>query len=105
MSDEIFLMNKAAIERKAAQCPDETGAAYTDYLSLISLTRGTKVKAYRALDLIQENIRIRYRDSFRIRNIITGISFQTLTELQPMFDTGLFLPSVYEIKKEKELAY
>ena len=102
---ELFLMNKTVIERKAAQCPDEPGIAYTDYLTLISLTKSAKVKAYRALDLIQENIRLRYRDSFRIRNTVTGISFQTLTELQPMFDTGLFLTSAYEMKKEKEAAY
>ena len=54
---EVFLMNKAAIERKADLCPDGEGAAYTDYLALVSLTRRTKDKTYRALDLIQENIR------------------------------------------------
>jgi hypothetical protein len=102
---ELFLMNKAAIEQKAKLCPDGIGAAYTDYLALVSLTRRTRAKTYRALDLIQENIRIRYRDSFRIRNMVTGISFQTVIQLQPVFDVGMFSPSVYEIKKEKEAAY
>ena len=102
---ELFLMNKAAIEQKASRCLDEPGAAYTDYLSLVSLTKRAKVKTYRALDLIQENIRIRYRDSFRIRNVVAEISFQAIAELQPMFDTGIFSPSVYEMKKEKEAAY
>ncbi len=102
---ELFLMNKAAIGRKATLCPDGIGAAYTDYLALISLTRRTTVKMYRALDLIQENIRIRYRDSFRIRNVVTGVSFQTATKLQPLFDMGMFLPAAYEMKKEKEAAY
>lgn len=102
---ELFMMNKAAIGRMAAICPDGAGAAYTDYLALVSLTRQTMVKAYRALDLIQENIRIRYRDSFRIRNVVTGISFCAASKLQPMFDVGIFTPSVYEMEKEKEAAY
>ena len=102
---ELFLMNKAEIGRKADLCPDGTGAAYTDYLALVSLTRRTKEKTYRALDLIQENIRIRYRDDFRVRNVVTGISFQAITKLQPLFDMGVFSSSVYEIKKEKEVSY
>ncbi|MBQ7864070.1 MAG: hypothetical protein IJ353_06355 [Lachnospiraceae bacterium] len=102
---ELFLMNKAAIERKADLCPDGVGAAYSDYLALVSLTRRTKDKTYRALDLIQENIRFRYRDSFRIRNLVTGLSFQTATKLKPVFDVGFFPVQVYEMKKEKEVSY
>lgn len=102
---ELFLMNKAAIGRKADLCPDGVGAAYTDYLALVSLTRRTKDKTYRALDLIQENICFRYRDSFRIRNLVTGISFQTAAKLKPVFDVGFFPVQVYEMKKEKEVLY
>lgn len=102
---ELFLMNKAAIERKANLCPDGIGAAYTDYLALVSLTRRTKDKTYRALDLIQENIRFRYRDSFRIRNLVTGVSFQTAANLKPVFDVGFFPAQVYEMRKEKDVSY
>jgi len=102
---ELFLMNKSAIKRKADLCPDGIGAAYTDYLALVSLTRRTRDKTYRALDLIQENIRFRYRDSFRIRNLVTGISFQTVTKLKPVFDVGFFPAQVYEMKKDKEVSY
>ena len=102
---ELFLMNKTAIERKADLCPDGVGAAYTDYLALVSLTRRTKDKTYRALDLIQENIRFRYRDSFRIRNLVTGVSFQTAVKLKPVFDVGFFPAQVYEMRKEKDVSY
>ena len=102
---ELFLMNKAAIKRKATACPEGVGAVYKDYLALVSLTRRTTVKTYRALDLIQENIRFRYRDNFRIRNVVTGVSFRTVTKLQPVFDVGIFSPSVYEMQREKEAAY
>ena len=103
--EELFLMNKTAIGRKADLCPDGVGAAYTDYLALVSLTRRTKDKTYRALDLIQENIRFRYRGSFRIRNLVTGVSFQTAAKLKPVFDVGFFPAQVYEMRKEKDVSY
>lgn len=102
---EIFLMNKEAIKRKAQSLPEGMGAAYQDYLSLLSLTKGTKEKAYRAMDIIQENIRYRYNDSFRIRNLVTEIAFCTKVELNPLFDTGIFLPTVYGLECRTEQTY
>ncbi len=102
---ELFLMNKAAIERKARQIPDSVGAAYGDYLSLISLTRGVEKKAYRAMDLIQENIRFRYNDSFRIRHVVTSLSFGVGMELNKLFDTGVFPPAVYKVECSKKYTY
>ena len=102
---ELLAMNKANIVGKAGRLPDGIGAAYEDYLALISLTKGTKKKAYRAMDLIQENIRYRYRDSFRIRNLVTGFSFDTGAELNPLFHTGVFSESAYELSGEAQKAY
>lgn len=95
---ELFSMNTAAIKSKSQRIPDGIGGAYQDYLTLLSLTKGTTQKCYRAMDLIQENIRYRYRDSFRIRNVITRIEFSVKTRLNPMFDTGVFPDNVYESK-------
>jgi len=103
--EELFLMNKKTIQAKAKQLSLSAGAAYTDYLTLLSLTRGTKKKAYRALDLIQENIRYRYNDKFRIRNVITGFSLCATSEVVPLFDTGFFRPSAYEMNCYKEKSY
>jgi hypothetical protein len=97
---ELFFMGKAAIARKAALVPDSIGAAYSDYLALVSLTKQAKVKTYRALDLIQENIRLRYRDSYRVRNVVTEVSYETVTRVNVLFDVGIFPKPAYELTKE-----
>ncbi len=103
--EELFFINKSVIARKAKQIPDGTGASYQDYLALLSLTKGTREKVYRAMDLIQENIRYRYNDSFRIRNVVTELSFCVKTEAEALFDTGFFPGNVYELKCREERAY
>lgn len=102
---ELLFMNKAAIERKSRTIPDGVGVEYSEYLALVSLTKGTKERAYRAMDLIQENIRYRYRDSFRIRNLVTKISFCTKTEVREWFNAGLFPASAYELECREVRAY
>lgn len=102
---ELLAMNKTNIAGKAGRIPDGMGAAYQDYLALISLTKGTTRKAYRAMDLIQENIRYRYKDSFRIRNLVTSVSVDMRADLNKLFDVGLFPASVYEIEGKSEHAY
>lgn len=103
--EELFLMNKIRIAEKAGSIPNGIGAAYQDYLALLSLTRTTKQRTYRALDLIQENICYRYEDSFRIRTVVTKISFYTTTTLKPLFDTGFFSPGAYAMEWLEESAY
>lgn len=103
--EELFSMNKATITQKATDFPEGIGADYRDYLTLLSLTRGTTERAYRAMDLIQENIRYRYNDSFRIRNVVTKVAFCAKTELQQLFDTGVFPVSVYRMESKEEPAY
>lgn len=102
---ELLFFNKKVIASKAKAMPEGIGAAYQDYLSLLSLTRTTKKRMYRAMDLIQENIRLRYRDSFRMRNIVTKIEFCTKTELKELFDTGVFLPAAYQMEWSEESEY
>ena len=102
---ELFRINKTVIEQKAGTIPNGVGAAYSDYLTLLSLTKRTRDKAYRAMDLIQENIRYRYKDAFRIRNVVTRLSFSVKTELKVLFDTGIFPEKVYKTECREERAY
>lgn len=102
---ELFLINKTMIARKAEQLPKGAGAAYPDYLALFSMTKRTRDKVYRAMDLIQENIRYRYNDSFRIRNVVTELEFSVQTETKPLFDTGIFPESAYVITCYEKRAY
>lgn len=103
--EEVFSINKSKIKQKAELILQNAGAGYSDYLTLLSLTRKTKVRVYRSLDLIQENIRYRYNDAFRIRNVVTGLSFSVTSELKTFFDTGLFLPPVYRTECREEREY
>ncbi|MBP3570121.1 MAG: hypothetical protein J6K04_13275 [Lachnospiraceae bacterium] len=102
---ELLFFNKTVIAKKAKAMPEGVGAEYEDYLSLLTLTRTTRKRMYRAMDLIQENIRLRYRDHFRMRNVVTKIEFHTKTELEELFDTGVFLPPAYQMEWKEESAY
>ena len=102
---ELFVINKALIARKAERLPTGFGATYSEYLALLSLTKRTRDKAYRAMDLIQENIRFRYNDGFRIRNVVTELEFAVQTETKVLFDTGIFRDKAYKINCREKRAY
>jgi len=102
---ELFSISKELIARKSEQLPSGIGAEYQDYLALLSLTKRTKDKAYRVLDLIQENIRWRYKDGFRIRNVVTELTFTVGTETKVLFDVGTFPEEAYRIICREARAY
>ena len=103
---EIFLFNGALVERKAAEIPgNRTGAGYEDYLTVFSLMEGVQKKIYRMMDVIQENIRVRYDDKFRIRNVVTSASFQTEAWLRQRVETGIWKKDVYRIVVQEMMAY
>ena len=56
------------------------------------------------MDLIQENIRLRYRDSFRMRNVVTAVSFETNTKLTKTWFPEYF-SKVFQIQKRLEASY
>lgn len=102
---ELFRFGQGMVTAKARNIADVAfGTAYSDYLLLFSLLESRAKKCYLAMDLIQENIRLRYRDSFRIRNVITALSFETSTKLTKTWFPEYFLKA-YQIKKEQEVAY
>ena len=79
---ELLRFGRGLVTAKAKGIADSIiGTAYSDYLLLFSLIESRTKKCYFAMDLIQENIRLRYRDSFRMRNVVTAVSFETNTKL------------------------
>lgn len=102
---ELFRFGRELVVAKAKNIADVTlGADYSDYLLLFSLLEDKTKKCYLAMDLIQENIRLRYRDSFRIRNVVTAVSFETSTKLTKTWFPEYFLKA-YQIRKQQEAAY
>ena len=74
---EIILFSKDFVSEKAKQKKSATSPAfgYSEFLHLfLCLTSGGN-KTYRAADLIQENLRKNYRDTFRINRCVWSVSY------------------------------
>ena len=75
---EILLFSKSFILEKAEKKTDKKGIAfgYREYLQLFILMTPKEDKSYRAMDLIQENLRKTYKSTFRVNRCVWGISYQ-----------------------------
>lgn len=102
---ELFRFGRGLVITKAKGIADSIiGTAYSDYLLLFSLLESKTKKCYFAMDLIQENIRMRYRDSFRMRNVVTAVSFETSTKLTKTWFPEYF-SKAFQIQKGQEISY
>lgn len=77
MFHEILLFSKSFVLEKAKNKKDAHGVAlgYKEYLQLFLFLTPKNTKSYRALDLIQENIRGMHRKSFRINRCVCEITY------------------------------
>lgn len=103
---ELFTMTPDRIKAKAQRLTSVSiGQGYEETLLLFSLLLPVRRQCYYAMDLIQENMRLRFRDSFRIRNVVTGVEFQVHAMLGKQFDTGLFPEAAYGLWAKQVLHY
>lgn len=74
---ETLLFSKELILRKAKEKKEGIGTVfgYGDYLQVYLWMTGKEEKKYRALDLIQENLRKSYQKSFRVNRCVWRISY------------------------------
>jgi len=89
---ELFLLNYSFIQKKASEIikAKEASLTYHDYLYIFLLIKSQKELAYRSMDLIQENIRIRYADDFSIQNCLFGFKAEASFLMDSKF-TGIKL--------------
>jgi len=75
---ELLLFTKNKIQERAKAKESVPGAlfGYKEYLQIFLLLEGKEEKCYRAMDLVQENLRLCYNKSFRLKNCIWRISYQ-----------------------------
>ena len=75
---ELLLFSKAYVSQKAEQKADARGLAvgYNEFLHLFLFLTPKEEKKYRAVDLIQENMRIRYNPSFRIAQCVWKLKYR-----------------------------
>jgi hypothetical protein len=71
---DLFLLSGTHIQKKASEITKtkELSFTYHDYLRVFLFIKNKKDLSYRSMDLIQENIRIRYFDDFAIQNCLFG---------------------------------
>jgi hypothetical protein len=73
--NEIFYLNKALIKSKTDKIQVTKSLlelSYQDYLKLFLFMESQENKSFRAMDLIQENLQLKYEDTFYIKNCIFG---------------------------------
>ncbi len=103
---EIFFLTGEKVKEKAEGFSKEGhGITYKQYIILLSFFESLTKKELRIADLIQENMRLRYRDSFRIRNALTEVSFTSSVTLDPRFDTGFFREEAYKVLWKTSMCY
>ena len=78
MFHEILLFSKSFIMERARQKKEGKGIAfgYNEYLLFFLVLTPKEDKKYRAADLIQENLRKTYHQSFRMNRCVWKISYQ-----------------------------
>ncbi len=102
---ELLLMSRPEIQNVASEFEDSGAPDYSLYLTFFSMFEDVNTRNLRALDLIQENIRYRFRDSFRIGNCITEVDFTMSVDFIQKFDTGFFNDEAYGLKYRTKMIY
>ncbi len=94
---ELYLINKTFIKSKADSMKEYSGGLqlnYRDYLKVFLYLERQENKSYRALDLIQENLQLKYEDNFYIKNCLFGFQAEAEFRMNSRFIT---LPFVREL--------
>ncbi|MBQ9768109.1 MAG: hypothetical protein IJW37_08410 [Lachnospiraceae bacterium] len=75
---ELLLFSETMVSERAKTKKDVSGMVfgYGEYLQLFLLLEGKEEKCYRAMDLVQENLRLSYHTSFRLKRCIWRISYK-----------------------------
>lgn len=102
---DIFKMSKDFILNKAKNYKDTLGGirlGYQDYIRIFYLLQDKKKQYYRSLDLIQENIRYVYEDSFLLSRCLTEYEVSATLSMPEMFFS---LPFITDKKMQSIKGY
>lgn len=96
---EIFMLTREQLSCKAAMLSDtkELSFGYNDYLKIFLLMTGQEKLIYRAMDLIQENLKLRYNDyEFRMSNCLFGFEMSARFEIKRKFTSLGFIRKYFD---------
>ncbi len=112
---ELFLISRTYLEKKVQgfTWPKGISLSYQNYLQLFLLMRGETSLAYRSMDLMQENIKLRYRvDTFEMEDCYFGFRAEAEFGIEPIFTEFSFakryIPRAaggYRFKEKAEYCY
>lgn len=113
--NEIIGTNKTFIKSKVESMKENNSyfaLSYKDYLRIFLFVESQRNKNFRAMDLIQENLQLRYEDSFLMQNCLFGFringefgmeeKFIALPFVKDLLDAG---ESSYSFKITQEYSY
>lgn len=95
--EDLLLVNKKMIQDKANNKKSLQGGiadlTYQDYIRLFFLMEGREKVCYRMMDLIENNIRLRYHNDFSMERCTYGIQAEGLFTIPKKFLTLSFSPA------------
>lgn len=110
---EIFMINRSFLQKKASSFPKtkEISLLYTDYLYIFLLVKGKEALASHAMDLVQENLKIRYHQyDFSMERCLYGFEVaadftlpSNFTSISPV--QGIFTNSKKGLPYKLSMAY
>ncbi|MGB8452709.1 MAG: DUF5702 domain-containing protein [Anaerocolumna sp.] len=103
--NEILYLNKTLIRSKADNRKENKTVidlSYDDYLKLFLYMESQENKSFRAMDLIQETIQLKYENTFFIKNCIFGFQAEAEFEMDSKF---IKLPFMKQMLNNKDYNY
>jgi len=105
---DILLITREQLILRASALPEakELSLGYDEYLKIFLFMTDTKTLAYRSMDLIQENIRLRYGDEkFKIADCLYGFELSAGFEIEGRFTGFSFLQDYYFGKNSYQFCF
>lgn len=112
---ELFLISRSYLEKKAQDFPGTTELSfgYKNYLQLFLITSKEADLAYRSMDLMQKNIRLRYAvEDFEINDCYFGYQAEAEFDIRPIFTEFSFIQRYipqnaqnYRFQRKAEYSY
>ena len=99
---ELTAFSSAMVRQKAANLPEPSrGIGYGEYLMIFIMLNKHRTACYRAMDLVQENIRYEYDDNFLLSNCIDRFTAKAIFSTRYAFIGG----GGYQIVEEHPVRY
>lgn len=100
---DLLMLTRENIRRKADSIKEEKGFSYQDYITLFLYLSNQRKLSYRMMDVIQENINIRYGTDFNLQNCIFGYEAEAVFHIKPLFTTLSFMQKYITKENDKPL--